>query len=118
MVQVLAQQAGAPRGPAIVDIAEFADGRIEVLYRGQPLQHRRFTVHAHLKGSKVADGKALNARVDSAVGKQRAALARLLAAIEHQDAQRDLGIRTAAAPANSPPRGFRPRPEAAQPSPA
>jgi len=116
IVQLEPQQAGAPRGRAIVDIAQYADGRIEVLYRNQPLRHRRFTAQVHLKAAKVVDGKALNARVDTAIGKQRAALAKLLAAIEHHDAQRQLGIRSAAAPANSPPRGFRPRPEPAQTS--
>lgn len=118
IVQVEPQQPHAPRARAVVDIAQHADGSLEVLYRGVPLRHRRFTAHAHLKAPKVADDKALNARVDTALGKQRSALARLLAAIDHQDAQRDQGIRTAAAPANAPPRGFRPRPEPAQPSPA
>lgn len=118
VVQIEPQQAGAPRGRAVVDIAQYADGRIEVLYRGLPLRHRRFTAHAHLKASKGVDDKALNARVDTALSKQRAALAKLLAAIEHHDAQRQLGIRTPSAPANSPPCGIRPRPDPAQPSPA
>lgn len=117
IVQLDSQQRAAPRGRALVDIAQYADGRIEVLYRGQPLRHRRFSAHAHLKTTKVVDHKQLNARVDGALGKQRLALARLLAAIEHQDAQRNSGLRTAPAPANSPPRGFRPRPETTQPSP-
>jgi transposase len=118
IVQLESQQAGSPGGRAVVDIAQYADGRIEVLYRGQPLRHRRFTAHAHLKVAKLADDKVLNARVDTALDKQRSALTRLLAAIEHQDAQRQQGIRTPPAPANAPPRGFRPRPEPAQPSPA
>ena len=118
IVQIEPAQPHAPRAKAGVDIAQYADGRIEVLYRGQSLRHRRFTGHAHLKAPKTVDGKALNTRVDSALDRQRLALARLLAAIEHQDAQRQQGIRTPAAPANAPPRGFRPRPEPAQPSPA
>ena len=116
-MQIEPQQPQAPRGRAVVDIAQYADGRIEVLYRGQILHHRRFTAHAHLKAPKIVDDKALNARVDSALDRQRSALAKLLAAIEHQDAQRHQGIRTAAATANTPPRGLRPRPEPAQPSP-
>lgn len=118
IVQLDAQQVGAPRARAVVDIAQYADGRIEVLYRGQPLQHRRFTVHAHLKVSKLADDKQLNTRVDTAILKQRSALARLSVCIEHQEAQRQEGIRTPASAANAPPRGFRPRPEPSYPSPA
>lgn len=116
IVQIEARQPGAPLGRARVNIAEYADGRIEVLYAQHLLRHRRFSVHEHLKKPKVANDKALGARVDTAVHKQRLALARLMAAIDHQDAQRAQGIRTAPAPANAPPRGFRPRPEPAQTS--
>jgi hypothetical protein len=116
IVQIEPGQSHAPRARAIVDIAQYADGRIEVLYRGELLRHRRFTAHAHLKTPKIVDDKTLNARVDTALARQRLALARLQATIEHQDALRAQGIRTAPTPANSPPRGFRPRPEAAMTS--
>lgn len=113
IVQIEPRQSGAPMARARVDIAQHADGRIEVLYRGHSLCHRRYSVHAHLKTPRTVDDKALNTRVDSALGKQRLALARLLAAIEHQNAQRGKGIHVAPAPANSPRSGFRPRPEPA-----
>lgn len=105
VVQVEPAQPTAPRGRAVVDIAQYADGRIEVLYRGQPLAHRRFTANAHLKSSKEVDDKGLNARVDTALARQRTAITRLLASIEHQNSQRDAGIHAAAAPANAPRRG-------------
>ena len=109
VVQIEPCQTAAPQGRAIVDIAQYADGRIEVLYRGQPLRHRRFSVHTHLRTSKVVDGKGLNDRVDGAMAKHRAAIARLMADIEHQDSQRSAGIRVPPTPANSPPRAIRPR---------
>lgn len=118
ILQIEPRQSGAPDARAKVDIAQYADGRIEVLYHGQALRHRRYSAHAHLKTKKTVDDKGLNARVDKALLKQRSALARLMAAIEHQDAQRAQGIRVAPTPANAPPRGFRPRPEPAQPSPS
>ena len=117
IVQLEAHQPNAPRARAVVDIAQYADDRIEVLYHGELLRHRRFSAHAHLKQPRIIDAKAINTRVDSALAKQRSALARLLAAIEHQDAQRSLGLHTPAAPANAPPSGFRPRPESARLSP-
>ena len=109
VVQIEPRQAAAPHGRAVVDIAQYADGRIEVLYRGQPLRHRRFTVHAHLKTSKEVDDKALNERVHGALARQRAAIASLIASIEHQDCMRSVGIRVPPTPANAPPRAIRPR---------
>ncbi len=108
VVQIEPRQAAAPHGRAVVDIAQYADGRIEVLYRGQPLRHRRFTAHMHLKTTKVVDDKALNEHVDRAIVRQRAAIARLIASIEHQDSQRSAGIRVPPEHANSPPRAIRP----------
>lgn len=116
IVQVEPAQAHAPRSRAVVDIAQFADGRIEVLYRGNPLRHQRYTVHAHLKSRKVIDDKQINAHVETALAKQRLALVRLMASIDHQNAQRQMGIREQPSTPNTPPRGFRPRPEPAQTS--
>ena len=109
VVQIEPSEPAAPHGRAVVDIAQYADGRIEVLYRGQPLRHRRFTAHAHLKTSKQVDDKGLNERVDGVMARQRAAIASLLASIEHQDSQRSAGIRVPPTPANAPPRAIRPR---------
>lgn len=108
IVQLQPHQQGAPRARAVVDIAQYADGRIEVLYRGQPLAHTRFTAHAHLKASKEVDDKAVNARVDAALHRQRTQIARLMASIDHHNSQRDAGIRTAAAAGNPPTRALRP----------
>ena len=104
LVQIAPAQAGAPAGRAVVDIAQHADGRIEVLYRGHCLEHRRFTVNEHLKKSKVVDDKGLNARVEGALSTQRLRIARLAASIEHHNSQRAAGTYAAAAPANCPPR--------------
>ncbi len=104
LVQVLPGQPDAPRGRAVVDIVQHADGTLEVLWRGHVLQHRRFAVHEHLKTSKESDAKSLNARVERAVHAQRRKLGRLLADIAHHDSQRAAGIYTAVAPAQAPPR--------------
>lgn len=116
ILQLEAGQAAAPKARAQVDIAQYADGHLEVLYRGQSLRHRRFTANAHLKTPKIVDAKQLNARVDQTLNKHQRAIARLKATIEHQNALREMGHRTPVRGANAPPRGFRPRPEAAQPA--
>ncbi len=104
IVQVLPGQPQAPRGRAVIDIVQYADGTIEVLHRGGVLRHRAFTVDEHLRWPRVVPAKELNARVDGAIERQRRAIAKVLASIGHQDQQRQCGIRVAAAAANSPPR--------------
>lgn len=104
IVQIAPKQPAAPKGRAIVNIAQHADGQIEVLYHDQPLEHRRFTVHQHLKTPRVVDDKNLNDRVDKALDKQRLRIARLAASIDHHNSQRAGGTYVAAAPANTPPR--------------
>ena len=92
LLQIEAGQAHAPRAGAMVEIVQFADGRLELSWRGQILRHRTWGWHEHLKGGKMADAKAINDRVDAIVLKERRRLARLAAQIEHQDAQRRAGI--------------------------
>lgn len=104
ILQVEPRQPRAPRGRAVIDIVQHADGRIEVLYRGHVLGHRCFTVDEHLKRGKVVGAKEVNARVDDVIQRQRRSIAKLLASVQHQDEQRSAGIRVAAAAANSPPR--------------
>ena len=104
LVQLLSGQPHAPRAKAIVDIVQYADGELEVLWHGRVLSHRQFDVHAHLKTAKEADAKTVNARVDRAVHAQRRKLARLAADIAHHDSQRAAGIYTAMAPAQAPAR--------------
>ena len=91
-MQIEAGQAHAPRAGAMVEIVQFADGRLELSWRGQILRHRAWGWHEHLKGGKTVDAKAINDRVDAIVLKERRRLARLAAQIEHQDAQRRAGI--------------------------
>lgn len=98
------RQSGAPRGRAVIDIVQYADASIEVLHHGKVLKHRCFTVDEHLRKRQVVPAKEVNARVDDALERQRRAIAKVLASVQHQDQQRAAGIRIAPAPANSPPR--------------
>jgi transposase len=104
IIQVEPGQPQAPRGRALIDIVEHADGSIEVLHRGSVLKHRSFTVDEHLKTRQVVPAKEVNARVDDVLERQRRAIARVAASVAHQQDQRARGIRVAPAPANSPPR--------------
>lgn len=104
IIQVAPAQPHAPRGRCVLDIVEYADARIEVLHRGHVLRHRRYAVDEHLRQRQVVPAKELNARVDDAVQRQRLAIAKILASVQHQDQQRQAGIRIAPAPANAPPR--------------
>jgi transposase len=104
IVQIEPKQSNAPRGRVRVDIAQHADGELEVMYHGHVLRHRRFTVHEHLRGASSVDGKQLNEHVDRAIERQRIQIARLQAQIAHQDSQREAGIYVAASLASAPPR--------------
>lgn len=92
VVQIHLGQANAPRGRAKVDIVEFADGTLELLYRGEVLEHSRYQLHEHLRQGHTADDKSLNGKVDQALKAQQNRLAVLAAQIKHQDAQRASGI--------------------------
>ena len=104
LVQVHPAQAHAPRGRAKVDIVEFADGRLELLLRGEVLQHSRYQLHEHLRQGRTADDKSINSRIDLAVKAQHNRLAALVAQIKHQDAQRACGIFTPDTHPSPPPR--------------
>lgn len=99
IIQVLPQSANAPKGAAQIDIAKYADGSLEVLWRGQVLEHRRFTVNEHLKKPKCVDAKGLDGRINSLAHKEAGAavraeqrrLGKIFAQIEHQDWQRSQG---------------------------
>lgn len=97
----LEPQPQAPRGKAVVDIVQYPGNRIEVLYRGNILAHRRYTVNEHLRTPRVSAAKEVNARVDDAIERQRRAIAKAMAAVRHQDQQRNAGIRSRLLPANS-----------------
>jgi len=64
-------QRHAPPGKARIDIAQYADGTLELLYRGQPLAYRSHVLHEHLQQHKLADDKTVNQRVDDLTKKQR-----------------------------------------------
>lgn len=84
-------QPNAPRGKARVDIAQYADGRLEVLYRGHVLQHSHHVLHEHLRHKSAADGKTVNQRVDS-LNKEMRRMARLQAQINLEDEMRSHGV--------------------------
>ena len=92
VVQIHPGQRGAPKGRCKIDIVEFTDGSLALLYRGAVLQHSRYTLHEHLRKSHTADDKNLNGHVDRLAQAQHARLASVAAQIKHQDAQRARGI--------------------------
>lgn len=94
ILQIEAGQAKAPKASATVDIVQFADGRLELSWRGQVLRHRAYGLHEHLRRSKTADDKTINVRVDALKDKEQRRLASLAAEIAHQNDQRRAGICT------------------------
>lgn len=92
VVQIHPGQKNAPQGRAKVDIVEFEDGRLALLYHGEILKHTRYQLHDHLRQKRTADDKTLNDRIDHVVKVQQDRLAALAAQIKHQDAQRASGI--------------------------
>lgn len=102
IVQIEVNQAHAPKASASVDIVQFADGRLELIWRGQLLKHRAYGLHEHLGRSKAADDKTINARVDALKDKEQRRLARLRAEIEHQNDQRRSGVYKPHSPAGAP----------------
>jgi transposase len=91
VVQLHPNPPNTPKGRCKVDIVQYADGRIELLYHGQLLHHTRYQLHDHL-GDKHADAKSLNETVSKAQAAQQARLAKLAAQLLHQDAQRAKGV--------------------------
>lgn len=104
VVQIHPGQAHAPKGRCKVDIVEFGDGSLAVLYHGSVLTHSRYQLHDHLAKARSADDKNLNGIVDGFVKAQPSRLARLGAQIKHQDAQRAIGVLHPASHPSPPPR--------------
>ena len=102
ILQIHANQPRAPKASATVDIVQFADGRLQLSWRGQMLKHRAYRLHEHLGRGKAADDKTIGARVDAIKQKEQRRLARLAAEIEHQNDQRRGGIYTPDSPAGAP----------------
>ena len=95
-------QAKAPKASAMVDIAQYADGRVTLSYRGHALKHKRYACQDHIGGGKAQDSKTVNTRVDAARQKEHRRIAELAAAMQHQDSQRRRGIYKVNSPANEP----------------
>ncbi len=111
-------QPHAPQGRSKVDIAQYADGRLELLYRGHPLAHKAYVVHEHLARKKLADGKSVNQRVD-VLSQERRKIGKLKALIDMHDSMRAQGIQQPDTHVSTPPlgqAGYGLRP--AQPSPS
>lgn len=81
----------APKARAKVDIAQYGDGSLELMYRGQPLAFKAHVVHGHLRTKKSADDKTVNIRLD-ALAKQQRKLQKLKAEIAMQEDMRRQGI--------------------------
>lgn len=89
VIQVKAQT-HAPSKSAAVGVVQYSSDRLEILYRGQVLEHQRFELHPHLSGKGSTSAKGINVQVD-ALAKQKRQLASLMAQMAHQDAQRGAG---------------------------
>ena len=86
----------------MVDIAQYADGRVTLSYRGHALKHKCYACQDQAGRSKSQDSKTVNTRVDQVRQKERRRIAELAAAMAHQDSQRRKGIYKANSPANAP----------------
>ncbi len=94
VVQLEAGQPDSPKGRCKIDIVQYANASIEVLYRNQVLAHRQYLMHPHLAQKHSIDSKGVNEAVDKALRKQQLRLSKLTAQIDHQNAQRAKGIYT------------------------
>lgn len=77
-------QEAAPKKAARVDIVQYADARLEVLYRGQVLKAKHYTLHEHLRYKRAEDDKTINARLDE-LTKAKRQLAQVAVEIRLQD---------------------------------
>jgi hypothetical protein len=102
ILQLVPGQLHAPKGRAMVDIAQHACGKLELSYRGHALKHSAYAFQDHLSRKKTADAKGVNERVDQAVTKERKRLAQLKASMAHQGDQRRAGVFKTDSPANAP----------------
>lgn len=96
ILQVKAGQAHAPKlckGQSTqVGIVKYASGQLEIVYRGKVLAHQHFALHEHLLRKRSISAKALNGHMDTLA--QQRKIAKSIAQVEHQQAQRSQGIYT------------------------
>lgn len=104
-IWIMPAQPHAPKARARVDIAEHGDGLLEVLWRGQVLEHRAYTLHEHLRGKRAVDDKTVNQRVD-ALAKEQRRIAKLKAEIALHDDLRAMGIYQPDTHVSAPPLGL------------
>jgi Helix-turn-helix domain len=83
VVQIHPEQAHAPKGRSKVDIVEFGDGSLALLYHGSVLKHSRYQLYGHRAKADAANDKNLNAIVDGFIKAQHIRLASLGAQIKH-----------------------------------
>lgn len=65
IIQIEPKQKNGPKGRTRVDIAQHADGTLEMLYHGQVLVHKRYGCQDHLRRQRSHDGKTVNQHVDA-----------------------------------------------------
>lgn len=104
IIQLEAVDANGPKGRARVDIAQHADGTLEVLYHGRVLTHKRYGCHDHLSGQRNHDEKTVNQRVDT-LSKERQRIQRLRAQIAHQNDLSSSGMHQPDTHISAPPLG-------------
>ena len=93
ILQLLPGQAHAPKARAMINIAQYADGTLDLSYAGKPLAHRSFAVHdPQAMRLPAADHKTINERVDKLNQLERNKLLRLKAELAYQDSQRQRGF--------------------------
>ena len=103
LLQVHPQQEHLPKGRSGIDIVEYGDARLELLYRGHVLGHTSHDWQDHLGRKRESDDKTLNDKVDQVVRNTQKGIAKLMAQIEHQNTQRAQGTYVPHARANNPP---------------
>jgi len=104
IVQLEAVQTNGPKGRARVDIAEHADGTLEVLYHGRVLAHKRYGCHGHLSHQRNHDEKTVNQRVDE-LGREQRRIQQLKSQIAHQNDLRASGVHQIDTHISAPPVG-------------
>jgi transposase len=94
ILQLLPNQAHAPKARAMVNIAQHADGTLRLSYCGKSLAHRSHAFGINVPNRQATDHKTLNAVVDKVRDAQRNKLNRLAAELAFQNSQRKAGIYT------------------------
>jgi transposase len=92
ILQLMPNQAHAPKARAMVNIAQHRDGSLRLSYQGKELAFRSFAMHQCARTGQMADDKTINLRVDKLLATHQQKLLRLQAELAFQDSQRQRGI--------------------------